>query len=142
MEDYKVEKEKKEMELKVYIRQRRAVIEDGELKGDWFTAPLNFEYIAERLGLERARGQYEILEIECPVKTKLSDKTDIYIDDVNRLKKQLNELEETFPESHIIKITDHWFKSLEHFYHNKDKIGYAKNMDTFDCENITYTYVK
>lgn len=129
------------MEVRAFIRKKNGAV-DEELKGAWFTAPINFDHVAEELGLENARGQYEITEIDCELPLWLADRDDIYIKDVNAVYRMILELLEDYPERAIKGMINEWFRNVEDFYRQRERVQRVRSLEIGEIDGIKYIYNK
>lgn len=125
------------MEVRAFIRKKNGAV-DEELKGAWFTAPINFDHVAEELGLENARGQYEITEIDCELPLWLADRDDIYIKDVNVVYRMILELLEDYPERALKGIINEWFRNVEDFYRQRERVQRVRSLEIGEIDGIKY----
>lgn len=125
------------MEVRAFIRKKNGAV-DEELKGAWFTAPINFDHVAEELGLENARGQYEITEIDCELPLWLADRDDIYIKDVNAVYRMILELLEDYPERAIKGMINEWFRNVEDFYRQRERVQRVRSLEIGEIDGIKY----
>ena len=125
------------MEVRAFIRKKNGAV-DEELKGAWFIAPINFDHVAEELGLENARGQYEITEIDCEFPLWLANIDGIRIKDVNRICGMILELLEDYPERAIKGMINEWFGSLENFYSQRERVQRVRSLEIGEIDGIKY----
>ena len=125
------------MEVRAFIRKKNGAV-DEELKGAWFTAPINFDHVAEELGLENARGQYEITEVDCELPLWLADRGDIYIKDVNAVYRMILELLEDYPERALKGIINEWFRNVEDFYRQRERVQRVRSLEIGEIDGIKY----
>lgn len=125
------------MEVRAFIRKKNGAV-DEELKGAWFSAPINFDHVAEELGLENARGQYEITEIDCELPLWLADRDDIYIKDVNVVYRMILELLEDYPERALKGIINEWFRNVEDFYRQRERVQRVRSLEIGEIDGIKY----
>ena len=127
------------MEIRAFIRKKNGVV-DEELKGAWFTAPINFDHVAEELCLENARDQYEITEIDCEFPLWLANIDGIHIKDVNGICRMILELLEDYPERAIKVMINEWFGSLENFYRQRERVQRIRSLSIIEIDGIKYIY--
>lgn len=125
------------MEVRAFIRKKNGAV-DEELKGAWFLAPINFDHVAEELGLENARGQYEITEIDCELPLWLADRDDIYIKDVNVVYRMILELLEDYSERALKGIINEWFRNVEDFYRQRERVQRVRSLEIGEIDGIKY----
>ena len=100
-------------EYQVYIANL-GKYNEGELVGDWFTFPIDFEEVKERIGLNERYEEYAIHDYEFPI--NLSEFTSI--DELNNMYEKIEELP-----SHIVDNLEDfvsYFGSLEDI--DEDKV--------------------
>jgi len=78
------------MEMQVYIANL-GKYNEGELVGAWFTPPIDYEDVAEKIGLNAEYEEYAIHDYELPF--QIGEYTSI--DEINRLCGLVEELEDT-----------------------------------------------
>jgi len=78
------------MEMEVYIANV-GKLNEGELVGEWFRPPIDFEDVAEKIGLNSQYKEYAIPRYELPFEVS----QDTSIEEVNRLCGLVRELEGT-----------------------------------------------
>jgi len=94
----------------------------GLRRGDWFTLPVSPEYVKERLKLKEGH-EYYILDFEFP----FSVKGHVTIDDVNKIYRMLQEIDEKVIED-INAILSYWSIDIEELYENRDKIVFHEGI--------------
>lgn len=87
------------MEVKVYIANL-GKYNEGVLQGSWFTLPVDFDFIAEKIGLNDEYEEYAIHDFESPFDIPEY----ISIDALNDMYNKLCEIEEHGVEESDIKI--------------------------------------
>ncbi|QJT70454.1 antirestriction protein [Microcystis phage MaeS] len=78
------------LEIKVYVANL-GKYNEGELVGDWFTLPTDFEEIAKKIGLNEQYEEYAIHDYEAPKGIKISEYSNI--SKLNEIAEQLETLE-------------------------------------------------
>ena len=111
-------------EMRVYIANL-GKYNEGELVGDWFTPPVDYDEMAERIGLNDYYEEYAIHDYELPF--EIDEYTPI--EEVNRLCAMVEELD--YPLNEVIGDLMSQFCSLEELYEHKDDIIQYPN-----CENM------
>ena len=104
-------------EMRVYIANL-GKYNEGKLVGEWFTPPLDFDEVKEKIGLN---GEYEecaIHDYECPV--EMSEY--MSIDEVNNIYYLLEEIEGSGMEDVVNELIGYWFSDLEELVEHKDDI--------------------
>lgn len=105
------------MEMKVYIANL-GKYNEGELVGAWFTPPVDFEDVKERIGLNDSYEEYAIHDYELPF--DIDEYTPI--EEINRLCALAEELEGTPIEEEMREIQHYFFGSFEEMVEHKDDI--------------------
>lgn len=105
------------MEMKVYIANL-GKYNEGELVGVWFTPPVDFEDVKERIGLNDSYEEYAIHDYELPF--DIDEYTPI--EEINRLCALAEELEGTPIEEEMREIQHYFFGSFEEMVEHKDDI--------------------
>lgn len=123
------------MELKVYIANL-GKYNEGELVGAWFTPPIDFDNVKERIGLNNEYEEYAIHDYEAPF--EISEYTSI--DEVNRLYELLEELDGTPIYDELSEIQGCWFSSLEELVEHRDDIHCYSNCN--DMEDVARSYLE
>lgn len=105
-------------DMRVYIANL-GKYNEGYLVGDWFSFPLDYEEIKERIGLNGEYEEYAVHDTDnfpCEVSEYIS------IDELNRMYEMIEEL----PEEIVDSLDDFisCYGSLEGVVENKDKIYY------------------
>lgn len=129
------------MEVRAFIRKKNGAV-DEELKGAWFTAPINFDYVAEKIGLNDEYEEYEITEIDCELPLWIADRDDIYIITVNAVYRMILELLEDYPESAIKGIISKWFRNVEDFYSQRERVQKICSLEIEEINGVKYGYNK
>ena len=111
-------------EMRVYIANL-GKYNEGERVGDWFTPPVDYDEMAERIGLNDYYEEYAIHDYELPF--EIDEYTPI--EEVNRLCAMVEELD--YPLNEVIGDLMSQFCSLEELYEHKDDIIQYPN-----CENM------
>ena len=110
-------------EMRVYIANL-GKYNEGELVGDWFTPPVDFDEMAERIGLNDRYEEYAIHDYELPF--EIDEYTPI--EEVNRLCEMVEELD--YPLNEVIDDLLCHFCSVEELYDHKDDII------QYPCDNM------
>lgn len=114
------------MEMKVYIANL-GKYNEGELVGSWFTPPIDFEEVKERIGLAHGYEEYAIHDYQLPF--DLDEYTPI--EEINRLCSLAEELAGTPIEDEMREIQKAFFGSFEEMVEHKDDIICYP-----DCDNM------
>ena len=123
------------MEMQVYIANL-GKYNEGELVGAWFTPPINYEEMQERIGLNGEYEEYAIHDYELPFEV------DEYtpISEINRLCEMVMELEGSPIYDELKDIQGMWFSSLEELLENADDILCYSDCDSM--EDVAYDCVE
>ena len=123
------------MEMQVYIANL-GKYNEGELVGAWFTPPIDYEEMAERIGLNGEYEEYAIHDYELPFEV------DEYtpISEINRLCEMIQELDGSPILEELKEIQDMWFGSLEELLENVDDIICYSDCDSM--EDVARYYVE
>ncbi|MBC1645830.1 antirestriction protein ArdA [Listeria welshimeri] len=123
------------MEMQVYIANL-GKYNEGELVGAWFTPPIDFEDMKERIGLNDEYEEYAIHDYEAPF--DIGEYTSI--DEINRLYEMVEEIEGSPIYDELKEIQGMWFNSLEELLENKDNIICYSDCDSM--EDLARYYVE
>lgn len=102
-------------EMQVYIANL-GKYNEGELVGAWFTPPVDFDEVKERIGLNDQYEEYAIHDYELPF--EISEYTSI--EEINRLCEMVSELPEYIQEELHDLLT--YFSSIEDLCEHQDDI--------------------
>lgn len=105
------------MEVKVYIANL-GKYNEGVLQGSWFALPIDFDFIAEKIGLNDEYEEYAIHDFESPFDIPEY----ISIDALNDMYNKLCEIEEHGVEESDIKTLISEMGGLFEVYNNLDSI--------------------
>ena len=119
-------------EMRVYIANL-GKYNEGELVGDWFTPPVDYDEMAERIGLNDYYEEYAIHDYDLPF--EIDEYTPI--EEVNRLCAMVEELD--YPLNEVIDDLMSQFCSLEELYEHKDDIYFYPDCD--DMTDIAYYFI-
>lgn len=123
------------MDFQVYIANL-GKYNEGYLVGAWFTPPIDYEEMAEKIGLNDEYEEYAIHDYEAPF--EISEYTSI--SEINHLCELLSEIEGTPLYDALDEIQNEWFESLEELVENKDEIICYPDCD--DMEDFAEYYVE
>lgn len=115
------------MEMQVYIANL-GKYNEGELVGAWFTPPIDYEEMAERIGLDNEYEEYAIHDYELPF--EISEYTSIA--EINRLCEAIQELDGSPILDELKEIQMMWFGSLEELLDAKDDIHCYTDCDSME----------
>lgn len=104
-------------EMRVYITNL-GKYNEGELVGEWFTPPIDFEEVKERIGLNNEYEEYVIHDWELPF--DISEYTSI--EDINRLCSMVEELASMKIGDAIRDVQNAFFSNFQELYEHKDDI--------------------
>lgn len=113
-------------DMRVYIANL-GKYNEGYLVGDWFTYPLDFEEIAECIGLNGEYEEYAVLDTDnfpCEVPEYSS------IDGLNQMYEMIDELPEEIVDS--LKDFISYYGSLEGVVEHKDEIYFYPDCDSME----------
>jgi antirestriction protein len=123
------------LEMQVYVANL-GKYNEGELVGDWFTPPIDYEDMSERIGLNEEYEEYAIHDYELPF--EISEYTPI--SEINRLCEMIEEIEGTPIYDELSEIQGMWFNSLEELLdHTDDIICYT---DCDSMEDVAAYYIE
>jgi len=122
-------------EMRVYIRNL-GKYNEGELVGDWFTPPVEYEELKERIGLNDEYEEYAIHDYELPF--EIEEYTPL--EELNCLCELAEELEGTGFENDIAEIQCAFFSSFEEMVEHKDDIICHSDCD--DMEDVARYYIE
>ncbi|EGO2712209.1 antirestriction protein ArdA [Enterococcus faecalis] len=114
------------MEMQVYVANL-GKYNEGELVGAWFTPPIDFDELAEKIGLNNEYEEYAIHDYELPF--DVDEYTPIA--EINRLGEGISELEGTAIYEELKEIKSMWFNSFDELIDNKDDI-----ISYSDCDSM------
>ncbi|BDU80837.1 antirestriction protein ArdA [Clostridium perfringens] len=114
-------------EMRVYITNL-GKYNEGELIGEWFIPPIDFEEVKERIGLNNEYEEYAIHDWELPF--EISEYTSI--EEINRLCSMAEELASMDMGEAISDIQNAFFSSFQELYEHKDDIIYYP-----ECNDMT-----
>lgn len=115
------------MEMQIYIANLDKYNE-GELIGDWFSPPIDFDTVKDRIGLNDEYEEYAIHDYELPF--SIDEYTSI--SEINRKCELVTELESYAFFENISSILNYWFNDLEELVEHKDDI-----ICHSDCSNMS-----
>ncbi len=123
------------MEMRVYIANL-GKYNQGELVGAWFTLPIDYEEMAEQIGLDEEYEEYAIHDYELPFRV------DEYtpIGELNKLCESLEELEGSPIYDELSEICGMWFNNLAELVENVDDIICYSDCD--DMEDVARYYIE
>ncbi len=119
-------------EMQVYIANLGKYVE-GELVGAWFRPPIDYDEMAERIGLDDNYEEYAIHDYELPF--EIGEYTSI--EEINRLCELVEDLPDEIQEA-LSDLVGH-FGSLEELCENQDRIYYYPDCDSM--EDVAYYFV-
>ncbi|HCB27074.1 antirestriction protein ArdA [Enterococcus durans] len=123
------------MELQVYIANL-GKYNEGELVGAWFTPPIDYDDMKERIGLNGEYEEYAIHDYELPF--------DVHeftpISEINRLCEEIQELDGSPILDELKEIQGMWFSSISELLDAKDDIHCYTDCDSM--EDVARYYVE
>lgn len=122
-------------EMQVYIANL-GKYNEGELVGAWFTPPINYDELAERIGLNDEYEEYAIHDFELPF--EIEEYTSI--EEINRLCGLAEGLEETSVGKAVYEIQGAFFSSFEEMMDNVDEIYCYEQCS--DMSDVAYHFVE
>ena len=72
----------------------------------------------------------------------LADRDDIYIKDVNAVYRMILELLEDYPERAIKGMINEWFRNVEDFYRQRERVQRVRSLEIGEIDGIKYIYNK
>lgn len=121
-------------DLKVYIANL-GKYNEGELVGAWFTLPVSFEDVKEKIGLNDEYEEFAIHDYELPV--KISEY--ISLEELNDIADMLSELDGTPIYNNLSEIINYWFQDLNDLFEHRDEINCYS--DCFSMEDVAHYYI-
>jgi len=100
---------------------------EGESVGEWFTLPIDYDEMAERIGLNGRYEEYAIHDAQVPFEIGEY----MSIDELNTIYEQLEEIADTPIITELKAIQGNWFSSIEDLVEHKDDIYHH------DCSDFT-----
>ena len=97
----------------------------GELVGAWFTLPVDYDEMAERIGLNEFYEEYAIHDYELPFDLH----SDMPLWEINANCRMVLELEGTPIGNEMKSIIQRWFYGFDEFIDHKDEIRYYDMAD-------------
>lgn len=113
-------------EMRVYLANLGRYNE-GELVGAWFTPPIDYDDLKEKLELNAEYEEYALHDAELPF--ELGEY--ITIEEINRMCELVEEVEGTPIYNALTEIQENWFSTLEELIEHKDDI-----VNYSDCETM------
>lgn len=109
---------------------------EGELVGYWFTPPIDYEEMKERIGLDGEYEEYAIHDYELPF--NIDEYASIH--EINRLCELVEEIEGTPIYDELSEIQGMWFSSLEELLEHIDDIVCYSDCDSM--EDVARYYIE
>jgi len=122
-------------EMRVYIANL-GKYNEGELVGAWFTPPVDWDEVKERIGLNDEYEEYAIHDYELPF--EIEEYTPI--EEINRLCSLAEELAGTPIEAEMKDIQSAFFSSFEEMVEHKDDIICYSDCD--DMEEVARYFIE
>ena len=123
------------MEMQIYVANL-GKYNEGELVGAWFTPPIDYAEMEERIGLNGEYEEYAIHDYELPF--EIGEYTPI--SEINRLCEMIMELEGSPIFDELKEIQRMWFNNVEELLENKDDIICYSDCDSM--EDVARCYVE
>jgi len=122
------------MEMRVYIANL-GKYNEGEAVGEWFTPPIDYEEMKERIGLYGRYEEYAIHTYELPF--HIGEYTSI--SEINRLCEKVMELEGESIYDELEAIQSMWFRSIDELLENVENIICHSDCDSM--EDVARYYI-
>ena len=122
-------------DMQVYIANL-GKYNEGELVGAWFSFPIDFEEVKEKIGLDAEYEEYAIHDYELPFRIDEYES----IDRLNDLYELIKEIENEPIYDELNEIIEYWFNDIEDLLDHKDDI--ICYSDCSSMEDIAYYYVE
>ncbi|MDE6760267.1 MAG: antirestriction protein ArdA [Lachnospiraceae bacterium] len=119
-------------EMRVYIANL-GKYNEGELVGDWFIPPIDYDEVAERIGLNDEYEEFAVHDYELPF--EIDEYTSI--EEINRFCEMVEELD--YPLCEVIDELVGVFGSLEELCEHKDDIIHLSGCN--DMTDVAYYYI-
>ena len=116
-------------EMRVYVANL-GKYNEGELVGAWFEPPIDYDEMAERIGLNEFYEEYAIHDYELPF--EIGEYTPI--EEVNRLCEMVADLPEYIQDN--LKELQSYFGSIEDLCDHEDDIIYYPGCDMTDVARV------
>ena len=107
---------------------------EGELVGAWFTPPVDYEEVSERIGLNGKYEEYAIHDYELPF--DIDEYTSL--EEINRMCQMVEELPTEIQNE--LKELQSYFGSMEELYDHADDIILYSDCD--DMTDVAYHYME
>ncbi|MFQ8923985.1 MAG: antirestriction protein ArdA [Clostridium paraputrificum] len=120
-------------DMRVYIANL-GKYNEGYLVGDWFSFPLDYEEIKEKIGLNERYEEYAIHDTE---NFSIEIGEHISIDELNRIYEMIEELPDYIVEA-LDEFISH-YGTLEEVVEHKDDVYYYPDCD--DMTDVAYYYI-
>lgn len=122
-------------EMQVYIANL-GKYNEGEMVGAWFSFPIDFEEVKEKIGLNAEYEEYAIHDYELPFRIDEYES----IDRLNDLYELIQEIENEPIYDELNEIIEYWFNDIEDLLEHKDDI--ISYSDCSSMEDIAYYYIE
>lgn len=124
------------MKMRVYIANL-GKYNEGELIGEWFKLPIDFNEVKERIKLNNQYEEYAIHDIELPFHLNSEY---ISIDELNRLYEMALELEGSSVFNELEEIQSCWFNDFADLFEHRDDI--IHHGDCFSMADVAQAYIE
>lgn len=121
------------MELKVYIANL-GKYNEGELVGAWFTLPVDYSAVAEKIGLNGEYEEYAIHDYELPFSIDEYES----IENLNRYANMYDELDDDVKE--IVPDLMNYFTSFDELCEHSDDLVFYP--DCYDASDVDWFLVE
>jgi Antirestriction protein (ArdA). len=120
-------------EMRVYL-VNLGTYNEGNPKGAWFTLPIDYENVKEKLGLNGSYEKYLIHDYELPFAVGEYEA----IAELNKYYEMIKEMKSDIT-TNLKPILKEWFCDMEELYENRDKIIFhagCSNMEEFAVQSL------
>ena len=122
-------------DMQVYIANL-GKYNEGELIGAWFSFPIDFEEVKEKIGLNAEYEEYAIHDQELPFPVQ-EYASIIWL---NLIYDSIQEIEDTPVYDELEEILRYWFRDIEDLLDHKEDIIYYS--DCSSMEDVAYYYIE
>lgn len=121
--------------MQVYI-ENLGKYNEGEMIGAWFSFPIDFEEVKEKIGLNAEYEEYAIHDQELPFPVQ-EYASIIWL---NLIYDSIQEIEDTPVYDELEEILRYWFRDIEDLLDHKEDIIYYS--DCSSMEDVAYYYIE
>lgn len=122
-------------DMQVYI-ENLGKYNEGEMIGAWFSFPIDFEEVKEKIGLNAEYEEYAIHDQELPFPVQ-EYASIIWL---NLIYDSIQEIEDTPVYDELEEILRYWFRDIEDLLDHKEDIIYYS--DCSSMEDVAYYYIE